>query len=84
MGGRKFYEMARKGEAVPSLPKKVRVTRLTFGEPAEGRLPFAIACSSGTYIRSIASELGEKLVVRRPPRFVAAHADRHPSASRTP
>ncbi len=61
VGGRKFYEMARKGEAVPSLPKKVRVTSLTFGEPAGGRLPFAIACSSGTYIRSIASELGEKL-----------------------
>jgi tRNA pseudouridine55 synthase len=61
VGGRKFYEMARKGEAVPSLPKKVRVTSLTFGEPARERLPFAIACSSGTYIRSIASELGEKL-----------------------
>jgi tRNA pseudouridine55 synthase len=61
VGGRKFYEMARKGEAVPSLPKKVRVSSLTLGVPAEGRLPFAIACSSGTYIRSIASELGEKL-----------------------
>ena len=61
VGGRKFYEMARKGEAVPSLPKKVRVTSLTFGDPVDGRLPFAIACSSGTYIRSIASELGEKL-----------------------
>jgi tRNA pseudouridine55 synthase len=61
VGGRKFYEMARKGEAVPSLPKKVRVTDLRFGEPAEGRLPFSIACTSGTYIRSIASELGEKL-----------------------
>jgi tRNA U55 pseudouridine synthase TruB len=53
--------LARKGEAVPSMPKKVRVTSLTFGEPLEGRLPFAISCSSGTYIRSIGSELGEKL-----------------------
>jgi tRNA pseudouridine55 synthase len=61
VGGRKFYEMARRGEAVPSLPKKVRVSSLTFAEPDGGRLPFAIACSSGTYIRSIASELGEKL-----------------------
>jgi tRNA pseudouridine55 synthase len=61
VGGRKFYEMARKGETVPSLPKKVRVTSLSFGQPADGRLPFAIACSSGTYIRSIANELGEKL-----------------------
>jgi len=61
IGGRKFYEMARKGEAVPSLPKKVRVERLEFGTPRDGAVPFSISCSSGTYIRSIASELGEKL-----------------------
>jgi tRNA pseudouridine55 synthase len=61
VGGRKFYEMARKGETVPSVPKKVRVPRLEFGKLSEGRLPFSISCSSGTYIRSIASELGEKL-----------------------
>ncbi len=61
VGGRRFYEMARKGEAVPSLPKKVRVSHLAFGEPQSGRLQFSIACSSGTYIRSIAHDLGEKL-----------------------
>ncbi len=61
VGGRKFYEMARKGEAVPSLPKTVKVSRLQFGPLVEGRLEFAIACSSGTYIRSIASDLGERL-----------------------
>ena len=61
VGGRKFYEMARKGEAVPSLPKKVRVTQLAFGRLGDGRLPFSIACSSGTYIRSIANDLGEAL-----------------------
>lgn len=61
VGGRKFYEMARKGEAVPSLPKTVRVSRLEFGPLADGRLAFAISCSSGTYIRSIAQDLGERL-----------------------
>ena len=61
VGGRKFYEMARKGESVPLMPKKVRVKELRFGELSEGRLPFTISCSSGTYIRSIASELGEML-----------------------
>ncbi len=60
--GRKFYEMARRGETVPVAPKKVRVSRLTFGRSdEEGRLPFSISCSSGTYVRAIASELGEKL-----------------------
>jgi tRNA pseudouridine55 synthase len=61
IGGRKFYEMARKGEAVPSLPKTVKVSRLEFGPLADGRLAFAISCSSGTYIRSIAQDLGERL-----------------------
>ena len=61
LAGRRFYEMARKGEAVPQMPKKVRVSLLRFEPPREGRLPFAITCSSGTYVRAIASELGEKL-----------------------
>jgi len=61
VGGRKFYEMARKGETVPSLPKKVRVERLEFGAPKDGAVAFSISCSSGTYIRSIANELGGKL-----------------------
>ncbi len=61
IAGRRFYEMARKGESVPSLPKKVRVSSLAFAEPSGGSLPFSVSCSSGTYIRSIASELGEKL-----------------------
>lgn len=61
IGGRKFYEMARKGESVPSLPKTVRVSDLRFGRIEGGLLPFSISCTSGTYIRSIASELGEKL-----------------------
>lgn len=61
LGGRKFYEMARMGETVPAMPKKVRVSRLVFGSPGEGLLPFSITCTSGTYVRAIASELGEKL-----------------------
>ena len=59
--GRKFYEMARKGEEVPLLPKKVRVTELLLSPPAGGRIQFSISCSSGTYIRSIAHNIGESL-----------------------
>ncbi len=60
--GRKFYEMARRGETVPILPKKVRVSQLTLGRLDEaGRLPVSISCSSGTYVRAIASDLGARL-----------------------
>ncbi len=59
--GRKFYEMARRGESVPLLSKKVRVSEFRLGHPEGGRLPFTISCSSGTYVRAIANELGERL-----------------------
>jgi tRNA pseudouridine55 synthase len=61
VGGRKFYEMARRGEAVPVLPKRVRVSSLEFGLLEGHRLPFRVSCSSGTYIRSIAADLGNLL-----------------------
>jgi tRNA pseudouridine55 synthase len=60
-GGRKFYEMARKGETVPIVPKRVHVSDLSFGFPETGKVAFSIRCSSGTYVRSIASDLGERL-----------------------
>ncbi len=50
-----------RARACRRLPKKVRVSELAFGPLEDGRLAFSIACTSGTYIRSIASELGEKL-----------------------
>ncbi len=61
VAGRKLYELARKGETVAVEPKTVRVTALSLGPLANGLLPFSVSCSSGTYIRSIAAELGEKL-----------------------
>ena len=61
VGGRKLYELARKGKIVAAEPKTVRVTELSFGDPRDGRVPFSLSCSSGTYVRSIASDLGEKL-----------------------
>ena len=61
VGGRKFYEMARKGEAVPSAPKKVVVSRFDIQPGSGPELRFVLSCSSGTYVRSIAHELGARL-----------------------
>ena len=63
VGGRKFYEMARKGEAVPPAPKTVTVTRFDLRPRNPREIDFTLSCSSGTYIRSIAHELGEALGV---------------------
>ncbi len=60
-GGQKAYELARQGEAVEMEPREVTVhsLELTKWEP-----PFCmldIQCSAGTYIRSIAHDLGQAL-----------------------
>lgn len=61
IGGKKFYDLARKGEAVPHLPKTVRVPRLEVLELTGDRARFAVECTSGTYIRSLVHDIGKDL-----------------------
>ncbi|GAB4189311.1 MAG: tRNA pseudouridine(55) synthase TruB [Simkaniaceae bacterium] len=58
--GKKLYELARKGLEVKREPKTVSVqtSLLHYEYPY---LDLHIQCSSGTYIRSIADELGRKI-----------------------
>jgi tRNA pseudouridine55 synthase len=59
--GRRAYALARKGHAVSLQPRKVRVKRidlLAFDYP---RLDLEIECGKGTYIRSLARDLGDRL-----------------------
>jgi len=59
--GRKFYELARAGEDVPLEPKRVTVHSVRLAQTSEDRLSFEVSCSSGTYVRSLAHDLGEAL-----------------------
>lgn len=60
--GRKFYEMARKGEEVPETRKEITIFSFEATGPVEeGVLPFRLECSTGTYVRSLAHDLGEAL-----------------------
>ena len=61
--GKKLYEYARAGEQVEVKTRKVCISELKLLEyNQETRtLELYIACSKGTYIRSIANDLGEKL-----------------------
>ena len=61
IGGKKFYELARRGEAVPHLPKKVRVSRFDALEVEGDTARFRVDCTSGTYIRSLAHDVGKEL-----------------------
>jgi tRNA pseudouridine55 synthase len=60
-GGRKFYELARAGEEVPREPKRVNIHRVALALAGGDRLGFEVTCSSGTYLRSLAHDIGETL-----------------------
>jgi tRNA pseudouridine55 synthase len=61
MSGRRAYELARRGKQVSLGPRRVTIYRielLTYEYPYLG---IEVDCSKGTYIRSLARDLGEKL-----------------------
>jgi tRNA pseudouridine55 synthase len=59
--GRPAYELARKKEVVELKAVEVEVYEYEFQEIAGSIARFVIECSSGTYIRSLAHEMGQKL-----------------------
>ena len=65
VNGKKLYEYARKGEEVEIKPRKVTIKNLKIlNYDSKNRvLELYIECSKGTYIRSIANDLGEVLGV---------------------
>ena len=61
--GRKAYEMAREGEEIELAPRRIQVYGLELLEWAPPEAVIDVYCSSGTYVRSLAHDLGEKLGV---------------------
>lgn len=62
--GKRLYELARKGIEVPRQPRKVRIHRLTllrFWDIPPKRALLEVHCSRGTYIRTLAVDIGEAL-----------------------
>lgn len=59
--GRKAYEMARKGEEVDLEPRIINVYSLEVLEWAPPEAVIDVYCSSGTYVRSLANDLGKML-----------------------
>jgi tRNA pseudouridine55 synthase len=59
VGGRRAYAIARSGEQVELAEREIEVTRFEELWRSEDRRGFAIECSSGTYVRTLISELGD-------------------------
>lgn len=73
VGGRKLYDLARRGEEIERKPVRVAVSELTSvdlddsllkeNEDGSCDLRVRVVCSAGTYIRALAEDFGKKLGV---------------------
>ncbi len=59
--GKKAYDLAREGEEVDLEPRLIQVYSLEVIEWASPEVVIDVYCSSGTYIRSLANDLGKEL-----------------------
>jgi tRNA pseudouridine55 synthase len=59
--GRKAYDMARAGEEVELAPRKIIVYHLEILEWAPPEVVIDVHCSTGTYVRSLANDVGVAL-----------------------
>ena len=59
--GRRAYDLARAGQSVELAPRRVRIDRITVVHYHWPRLELEVDCGAGTYIRSIARDIGEAL-----------------------
>lgn len=59
--GKRLYERARQGEVVERLPRPVIIYGITILDWTSPDLAFEVVCSAGTYIRSLADDIGQAL-----------------------
>src|SRR2546426_6971204 len=60
-GGVPLYKLARKGIEVEREPRLIHIYSFRFSQYQEPIGHFRLACTKGTYVRTIAHELGQKL-----------------------
>jgi tRNA pseudouridine55 synthase len=63
VGGKRAYKFARQGKEVELKPREVEVSEFEITRIELPSIHFRVVCSKGTYIRSLARDMGEKLGV---------------------
>ena len=61
VGGVPLYKLARKGVQVERKPRLIHIYNFRFTQYDEPYAFFRVGCTKGTYVRSLAHELGQKL-----------------------
>lgn len=61
IGGKRVYELAREGKEVTLKPRQITLHAFEITKVELPEIHFRIECSTGTYIRSVANDLGSAL-----------------------
>ncbi len=61
VGGKKLYELARKGMEVERQPRPVTVRELAWLGEENGEHTLSVRCSAGTYVRALIHDIGHDL-----------------------
>lgn len=61
VNGKKLYEYARHGEMVVVEPREIEIYNIELIDYQPKEIKFKVACSKGTYIRSLCEDIAEKL-----------------------
>jgi tRNA pseudouridine55 synthase len=59
--GVRLYRLARQGKEVPRAPRSIRVEALRIEKVSDSELEFEVTCSRGTYVRTLAADMGQAL-----------------------
>jgi len=61
INGKKLYELARQGITVERKPNEIEIYKIKILDYSWPLLKIEVRCSAGTYIRSLAHDIGQKL-----------------------
>ncbi len=56
-----LYKLARQGAAVQKPPREIMISELSIQEAALPNIRFTVTCSAGTYVRTLAADIGRAL-----------------------
>ena len=59
--GKRAYDLARKGSEMQLEPKQIRIDSIDLIEYSLPKIKIRVVCGKGTYIRSLARDIGEAL-----------------------
>jgi len=59
--GVRLYRLARQGKEIPREPRHIKIEALRINKVADSELEFEVTCSRGTYVRTLAADMGESL-----------------------